>query len=129
MAEQKLYVRGGRDMKRIEISVCLLENGTVQIKNSENVSLSIPSDNTLKATDVFKLFNNGLDVNYICNSERIIPPFGTNLNKMQIVYNDCLGLINDIKDSINGKIEANNSVANSISSSESVDVNEGERSL
>lgn len=126
MVVQKLYVRGGRDMRRIEINVCLLEDNTVQIKNSENISISIPSDNTLKATDVFKLFNNGLDVVYVCDSERIIAPSGTNLNKMQIVYNDCLGLINDIKDSINAKIKANNISENAISLPESGSIIEGE---
>ena len=126
MVVQKLYVRGGRDMRRIEINVCLLEDNTVQIKNSENISISIPSDNTLKATDVFKLFNNGLDVVYVCDSERIIAPSGTNLNKMQIVYNDCLGLINDLKDSINAKIKANNISENAISLPESGSIIEGE---
>ena len=63
-----------------------------------------PSEGTIKASDIFKLFNNGTDVIYACENQAITPPNNQNLTKEQQMFNDGLELIQSIIESVNQKI-------------------------
>lgn len=93
-------------MKKIKITIKIKES-KICVSNSENKCIEInPENGTIKATDVFVLFDNGIDVIYECEDKAIIAQNGKNLDKISLMYNDCLELINDIINAINDKLKA-----------------------
>lgn len=92
-------------MKRIKITT-KIEESMICVSNSKNKCININPDNgTIKATDVFALFDNGIDVIYECDDKAIAAPDGKNLDKIALMYNDCLELINNIISAVNDKLK------------------------
>lgn len=91
-------------MKKIEITISKNES-EIYISNSEKLTIAIDTNNgTLKASDVFRLFDNGTDVLYECKTSKIEEESGLNLSKVDLMFNDCLELICSIIASVNQKI-------------------------
>lgn len=92
-------------MTKISVTLTLKEDSSIYISNSKEAFLIVkPNEATIKASDIFKLFDNGSDVSYECENQAIAPADGENLNKEQLMFNDCLELIKNIVESVNQKI-------------------------
>ena len=92
-------------MTKITIKVKNDSNTQLLVSNSNDINVAVKMDDgSLKASDVFKLFDNGVDVEYECSNEKVSATEGQNLSRVELMYNDCLELINSIIKSVNQKI-------------------------
>lgn len=90
-------------MKRIDIHLELSEDQDLVVSSSEGKKCIVTRDErTLKATDLFALFDDGADVEYFCEN---VKKDAQNLSQMEIIYNDCLDVLLAIVASINGEIK------------------------
>lgn len=105
MVAQKLLERDGKDMTKISITIIIKDDSIIQIANSNETLLNVKLDEgVIKASEIFQLFDNGIDVSYECQQKPLVAEEGHNLTRCQLIYNDCLELIHDIISSINQKI-------------------------
>lgn len=93
-------------MTKISVTLTFKNDSSIYVSNDKGIGFVVkPDEGAIKASDVFKLFDNGADVCYECNNQAIEPANGHNLTKEQLMFNDCLELIQSVIDSVNQKIE------------------------
>lgn len=105
-------------MKKITMAISLTEEQKISISNGEKEVKLDSSNGTLKASEVFTLFDNGSDVAYECNDVEKVPEEGKNLTSEESMFNDALDLINSIITSINTAISDMHKEESNISNGE-----------
>ena len=122
----KLLEKGGKDMKKIKLLIEKRGDSHISISNSLGKEVLIDLKNgILNASNVFSLFDNGLDVLYECSALKIVES-DKPLSKSDLMFNDCLDLIISIYQSINTKIEEANKKSIQITSAGEEDIKEQE---
>lgn len=113
-------------MRKIKLLIEKRGDSHIVIANSLGNEFLIDVENgILNASNVFTLFDNGLDVQYECSALKIVES-DKPLSKSDLMFNDCLDLMTSIYQSINTKIDEANKKSMQISSAREEDKKEQE---